>query len=94
MCCAIRNLIIQISSLIPIPSDPNDEAYEDIIQERQTMERWALLGFELAVLKGKGIEDAQAGKAHLESLGLLVADEWEKMAAGNRHTAVWYWLQQ
>ena len=58
------------------------------------MERWAILGFELAVLKGKGKIDTMQGRANLEALGLLAADEWDKMVAGDRHTTVWYWIQQ
>jgi len=94
VCGASRSLILQISSILPIPSDPNNKDYEEIKRERETMERWALLGYELSVLKGKGVIDSQSGKIHLEELGLLVGDEWDKMVAGDRHTTVWYWIQQ
>mmetsp|Transcript_21907 Transcript_21907/g.37464 ORF Transcript_21907/g.37464 Transcript_21907/m.37464 type:complete len:86 (+) Transcript_21907:447-704(+) len=72
VCGANRSLILQISSILPIPSDPNNKDYEEIKRERETMERWALLGYELSVLKGKGVIDSQSGKIHLEELGLLV----------------------
>lgn len=94
VCGANRNLILQISSLLPIPSNPEDNRYAEICQERATMERWAILGYELAILKGKGTIDASVGRAHIESLGLLLADEWDKMVVGDRHTTVWYWIQQ
>lgn len=93
VCGANRNLILQISSLVPCPS-PDDDNYEEVKQERETMERWAVLGYEIAFLKAKGMMDSAAGRAHLESLGLLEVDEWDKMVAGDRHTTVWYWIQQ
>lgn len=93
VCGANRNLILQISSLLPAPSS-NDDNYEEVKQERETMERWAILGYELAILKAKGKMDSVSGRSHLESMDLLVADEWDKMVAGDRHTTVWYWIQQ
>lgn len=61
---------------------------------RKKIERWVVLGFELAVLKGRGLTDTEEGRQlFLESLGLLVDDEWDAMVAGDRHTTVWFWMQ-
>jgi hypothetical protein len=87
MCGACRNLIIQISSLLPLSED------EQIVNVRKIMERWVVLGFELAVLKGRGLIDTEEGRGLLESLGLLVDDEWDAMVPGDRHTTVWFWIQ-
>jgi hypothetical protein len=61
---------------------------------RKTMERWVILGFELSVLKARGKIDTIEGCRYLESLNLLVEDEWKTMVPGDRHTTVWYWIQQ
>ncbi len=81
VCGATRNLLVNICSLI------QDD------HERFLLTRWALLGYELAVLKGRGLIDTTEGKTYLENLSLLRSDEWEKMVDGDRHTTVWFWIQ-
>jgi hypothetical protein len=80
-------MIIQLSTLLPLSED------EHIAHARKMMLRWVVLGFELAVLKGRGLVDAEEGRQLLESLGLVVDDEWDAMVPGERHTTVWFWLQ-
>ena len=62
-------------------------------EERVLLARWTILGFELSVLKARGLADADEGKEYLELSGLLAEDEWETMVKGDRHTTVWYWIQ-
>ena len=88
LCGACRNMIIQISTLLPI-----SEEDEQMVNVRKKMERWVVLGFELAVLKGRGLIDTEEGRQLFESLGLVVDDEWDAMVAGDRHTTVWFWMQ-
>ena len=110
LCGATRNLIIQIATLLPpsnndavVDEDEYEEGddidnghYDDeiIMTARQTMERWAILGYELSVLKARGQCDTIDGRNYLESKGLLAGDEWDTMVEGDRHTTVWFWIQQ
>jgi hypothetical protein len=87
LCGACRNLILQIASLLPISED------EHMVNVRKKMERWVVLGFELAVLNARGLMDTEEGRQLLESLGLMVDDEWDAMVPGDRHTTVWFWMQ-
>ena len=91
LCGATRNLIIQIATLIP---DSDDEATS---KAKIAMARWAMLGYELAILKARGQMDSDGGRKHLQSLGLLSEtddSEWDNMVEGDRHTTVWYWIQR
>jgi len=81
LCGSTRNLLINLCSIV---EDENAKA---------VMARWALLGYELAVLKSRGLIDSKEGKNYLEMLDLLEADEWDRMIHGDRHTTVWYWIQ-
>ena len=97
LCGATRNLIIQIATLLPSNADDdtnNSHRSDEIMMARQTMERWAILGYELSVLKARGQCDTLDGRTYLESKGLLVGDEWDSMIEGDRHTTVWFWIQQ
>jgi hypothetical protein len=88
LCGATRNINIQIASLVPFNSDN-----KKIMNERKTMARWSVLGYEFSVLKARGLMDTLDAKKRLMSLGLLADGEWEAMVPGDRHTTVWLWLQ-
>ena len=45
------------------------------------------------MLKARTLQDADEAREYLESLKLIVGDEWEAMVNGDRHTTVWYWIQ-
>ena len=92
LCGATRNLIIQIATLLPVVDDSHAAGY-NIIEARNTMERWATLGFELAVLKARGQIDTVEARVYLETLGLTTLEEWNSMVEGDRHTTVWFWIQ-
>uniref|UniRef100_A0A7S1BBL0 Bestrophin homolog n=1 Tax=Corethron hystrix TaxID=216773 RepID=A0A7S1BBL0_9STRA len=66
---------------------------EESLNLRKTMLRWVLLGYELAILKARDQIDTHAGRLHVNQLGLLDGNEWEKMVDGDRHTTVWWWIQ-
>lgn len=91
LCGRARTMIIQFGALLPRISDIEHDM--ENINRRETMLRWVVLGYELAVLKGRSEIDSHEGRKHLEFLGLLHGDEWEKMVEGDRHTTVWYWIQ-
>jgi len=57
------------------------------------MLRWAVLGYELSVLKARGLMDDEKGREYLKSLRLLKDGEWECMVNGDRHSTVWCWIQ-
>ena len=59
---------------------------------RETLSRWVLLAYELAVLKPRNAMDSDRARDHLKAVGLLEADEWEKMVPGDRHTTVFFWI--
>ncbi len=81
LCGATRNLLINVCSIIPNPMD------------KKLFARWAVLGFELSVLKGRGLIDYEEGRAYLDKLHLIEGDEWHSMVGGDRHTTVWFWIQ-
>ena len=98
---SIRNLIIQIGTLVrkhSINKVMNNEEEEQEnttwVDERHQMMRWAVLGFELAVLKARNEMDTDLGRKYLEGMELLREDEWENMVNEDRHTTVWYWIQR
>jgi len=91
LCGRARTLIIQFGALLPRTTNKEEDA--ESFNRRDTMLRWVVLGYELAVLKGRGQIDSIEGRDHLEFLGLLKDDEWDKLIEGDRHTTVWYWLQ-
>lgn len=80
LCGATRNLLINLASLVP------RENQNEVV-------RWALLGYELSVLKARTLIDSIEGKTYLEESKLIVGDEWESMVNGDRHTTVWFWIQ-
>merc|ERR1712238_23985 len=63
-------------------------------QGRNQMLRWAVLGFELAILKARNEIDTNLGRKYLNGMELLREDEWENMVNEDRHTTVWYWIQR
>jgi len=81
LCGSTRNLLINICSII------EDQT------EKAVMSRWVLLGYELAVLKSRGLIDTVHARSYLERYGLVQSDEWERMVNGDRHTTVWFWIQ-
>ena len=80
LCGATRNLLINVCSLAPK-------------EERRVFTRWACLGYELSVLKGRMLIDSDEARVFLTDANLIVKDEWEKMVNGDRHTTVWFWVQ-
>jgi hypothetical protein len=63
------------------------------IYPRKLATRYALLIYELSVLKARNHMETAHGRIYLTDLGLLEPGEWELMNPGNRHTTVVYWLQ-
>ena len=86
LCGATRNLSIQIASFLPVHADPR------VADRRMLLERWVLLAYELAVLKGKGLIDHDIGRDHVTTLKLLETGEWEAMVPGDRHSTVFFWI--
>ena len=74
LCGATRNLLINLCTVV------------DSQALKKVLTRWAIMGFELAVLKGRGLIDLEDGRAYLEGLRLLKLNEWEKLVDGDRHT--------
>ena len=74
LCGATRNLLINLCTVV------------DSQASKKVLTRWAIMGFELAVLKGRGLIDLEDGRAYLEGLRLLKLNEWEKLVDGDRHT--------
>jgi hypothetical protein len=81
LCGSTRNLLINICSII------EDE------DDKRIMSRWCLLGYELSVLKSRGLIDSIEGRMYLSKLDLIQLNEWDKMIPGDRHTTVWFWIQ-
>lgn len=81
LCGAARNLLINLCTIIHNERD------------RQLVSRWVVLGFELTVLNGRGLDDADEGRDYLVKLSLIQSDEWDSMVNGDRRTTVWYWIQ-
>eukprot|EP01083_Nonionella_stella_P039099 106340_1 len=81
LCGATRNLLINLCSIVSKEQDKN------------LLSRWAILGYELAVLKGRGLIDSDIGKSYLEKRHLVSSGEWDAMVDGDRHTTVWFWIQ-
>ena len=81
LCGAVKNLLLNVTTLIPDMAD------------QRLLARWTVLAFELTVLKARSLADADEGRRFLEMSSLLVGDEWEAMVNGDRHTTVWYWIQ-
>lgn len=91
---AVRNINVQISSILPLPEEVPESESRRVIHARNTMSRWSLLGYELAILKARGsMEEESNISSHLKELGLLTDDEWEAMVPGDRHNTVWLWMQ-
>lgn len=74
LCGATRNLLINLCSIVRNT------------KERKTLVRWAVLGFELSVLKGRGLIDLRDGENYLQNLRLIRNNEWQVMINGDRHT--------
>lgn len=81
LCGATRNLLINICSIVK-----NDD-------DKDLFCRWVVLGYELAVLKGRGLIDSDVGKSYLQKLRVMDLSEWDAMVNGDRHTTVWFWIQ-
>jgi hypothetical protein len=75
-----RNLIITVSTLAPE-------------KDRALLCRWAVLAFELSVLKSRSLLDSVEAENYLTASNLLEGDEWNSMVEGDRHITVWYWIQ-
>ena len=71
---SIRNLLINVNTIAQNQED------------KVLLSRWAVLGFELAVLKGRKLMDSKDGREYLEGLRLLQKNEWDRMVNGERHT--------
>lgn len=109
LCGAVRNMNVNLGSLLPLPDDLPMDAKDtssakaqrehkarirSLLHARKTMARWSLLGYELSVLKARGqIDVEETAIPHLKHLGLLKDGEWEAMVPGDRHTTIWLWMQ-
>ena len=98
LCGCTRNLLLQISSMLPVAqatglaADCHDSMGADE-SSRATLCRWVLLTFELAVLKPRGAMDTDEGRSFVLSERLASPAEWESMVPGDRHTTVLFWVQ-
>ena len=90
----IRNLTILIGTLVRKHSINKVMNNEEEEQGRHQMMRWAVLGFELAILKARNEMDTDLGRKYLEDMELLCEDEWENMVNKDRLNTVWYWIQR
>ena len=76
LCGATRNLLINVATLPQAEDQP-------------LLARWALLGYELSVLKARMLIDTDEAQDFLKVSKLIVGNEWESMVNGDRHTTVW-----
>jgi len=63
LCGVTRNLLLTINSTVPNETD------------RNIMTKWAILGYELSVLKGRGLVDSDSGRHYVKDLNLLDSNE-------------------
>eukprot|EP01083_Nonionella_stella_P288657 982257_1 len=83
LCNSTRNLIINISSNVPA-----DEMYD-----KCTLIRWAILAYELCVLKARNTSDTKEAYEYLQALNLLEEDEWDILIdGGNKNNTVFWWI--
>jgi hypothetical protein len=82
ICSSTRHLLINICSIVV-----HNE------HEKKLLCRWACLGFELSVLDSRGLIDTEEAREYLDNLSLIKLDEWERMINGNRHTTIYFWIQ-
>lgn len=87
LCGNARNTVLTISSLLP--DDKNDK---EMMNVRYNMCRWTMLGYELAMMKARGVMDDESARCFLEERGYLLSKEWECMCEGDRHTTAFYWV--
>jgi len=109
LCGSTRELSVLMGSFLPLPpttkgsgASSTKEGEDDnamrsiptILEARQTLARWIILAYELAVLKSRGLMDDEIqGKTYLEERDLLEPAEWDALIAGDRHTTVYFWIQ-
>lgn len=74
LCGNTRNLLLQITSLLPVGDEGTEEVTQCAPSTRATASRWVLLAFELAVLKSRGAMDSKEGRAFLLSEGLVTEE--------------------
>ena len=84
LCGNVKNCLCTINSIVSKKNDPRNA--------RSHISRWALLVYELSVLKARGHMDSAPGKEYLEALSLLQPGEWDCMCPRDRHTTVIYWI--
>ena len=65
----ILNSIINVTTLAPPGA-------------RELLVRWALLGYELSVLKARTMIDTTTAKEYLKLSGLIVDNEWDVLVNG------------
>ena len=94
---ATTSLVMTIGSTLPMPPASDDAEHEhasavDIVEERRHLGRWAVLAFEMAVLKARGYGDAKVAREYLEHTGLLADGEWDIMEPGTREVRASPWV--
>lgn len=89
---ASRDLLLQLGTVVAVEEGAQAER-EAVAATREQLGRYVLLACELAHAKGRGTMDGEGTRAALQEQGLLRAGEWEAMAAGDRHTLVYGWIQ-
>ena len=102
LCGSIRNLTIQIGTLVTkqhninevVNNEEEEQENTTWVDERKQMLRWVILGYELAILTTRGESDTDLGRKYLEDMKLLCEDEWENMVNEDRLNTVWYWIQR
>jgi hypothetical protein len=91
LCGTARNLGITAAAVLT--SSDNDTASAAAFKaEKRRIGRYIILAFELSVLKARGHMDTDHGRQYLEDIELLLPGEWERMAPGDRHSSVFYWI--
>ena len=79
LCGSTRNLCVQIQASLAW-----DESGETT-KLRETLSRWVLLAYELAVLKPRNAMDSDGARDHLKAVGLLEADSDHLLWNNNFH---------
>ncbi len=66
---------------------PSDHMYDKYI-----MTRWAILAFELCVMKARNATGTEDAREYLEALNLLEDDEWDILINANENSTVYWWM--
>ena len=97
LCGTSRALVVTLATYLPMPplTPPQQQgggANEARRVLRQRLGRYVVLALELAMLKARGVMDAEEAREYLTRESLLSEGEWQAMQPGDRHTTVLWWV--